>query len=408
MVAAGLVYASFCHILFKYIEDIAVMVGIPRVLCHLGIHLVVSIRIFQILKLQVDHITLCERRLVGSRAGLPVIVAQHIRSHVGRFLAVHNGGGHGKQIAADRVAAAVAGKVVKGIQVRVNCGLAACRPCACQDAALQLLIEVVSVCAVLVDGSGDQGIALVAAMPVPDMGIRAEGSADIRRFAAEHALIRFGFGIRKQIAEIACLTISEAVAADRRANEACGIVVSARRRDNVTGEPADLDLSAFIAADNAADRIGAGASYLSALHMGIDDVGILDRANHAADVCGISVDMVSGTGVGIHGRIQDGGVSCITCDTADCGISVTETVRRRNICPHGHFVCGTVLDHASTVAVSRIGAVNVSYQAAYISIGALHISAYHALLDRRVHGLTSQDAGIVSGSSDIVIVSLDP
>ncbi len=354
MIAAGLVYARFCHIFLKYGKDVAVIIRIPWILCCLGIHLVIGVRILQILESQIYHIAFCKCRLAGGSTGLPVIIPQHIRGYVRRFPSIHNGGSHSEQVAADRVSAVIAGEMVKRIQVRVCRRLASGCLYTCQDAALQFLIEIIAIRAVPVNGAGNQGIALISRVPVTDMGIRTEGPADICRLAAEHTLIRFGFGIRKQITDIACFSISEAVPAERCANKTCGIIVSARRGNDITGEPADLDLSPFIAADNTANRIGSGTAHLAALYIGVNDIGILDRPGHAADICRIPINVVSGSGIGVHGSIQDRRIGGVAYNAADRGISVTEAVRRRNIRPHSHFVRDTVFDYASTVRIRCI------------------------------------------------------
>ncbi len=197
------------------------------------------------------------------------------------------------------------------------------------------------------------------------------------------------------------------MAADRRADEARGVVITAGRGDDVAGKPSDLNLAPLIAANNAAHRIGSRAADLAVFHVGVDDVGVFDRAGNAAHIRGIPVNMVSGTGIGVHGRIQDGRVGSAARYAAHRGIAVTEAVWRCGIRPYGYFVRNTVLNDASPVIVSGIGAVRVPYQAAYIPIGALHIPADYAFLDSGTHCLAGQDARIVRGSGNIVVIGLE-
>ena len=143
--------------------------------------------------------------------------------------------------------------MVDGREVRIHCGVTARSSCGCLDSVFKQFIEIVTIRTILVDISGNQSVPLVSCMPISDVCVGSVCSAYGCRFSAKNTLVCFALGISKQVCYFAIFTISEGCIADRASDEACGVVISAGRCDDIAGETANTDFTAVVTANQSAD-----------------------------------------------------------------------------------------------------------------------------------------------------------
>ena len=106
--------------------------------------------------------------------------------------------------------------------------------------------------------------------------------------------------------------------------------------------------------------------------------------------------MVSRAGVCIHNCIQDGCIRCVTYDTANCGVSLTVSVRSKVAGPYSDLICAAVFDHGASVGVGCVGTMSVSYDTASVTVSVCYISADIAVLDVCVDCFTGDQSDIAS------------
>ena len=94
-----------------------------------------------------------------------------------------------------------------------------------------------------------------------------------------------------QVCHFTVFAIRESRIADRAANEACGVVISTGRCNDITGETTNADFTAVVAADQSTNRIRLIGTYLSGFYLRVDHVGIFDDTCDAADECAVTIDM---------------------------------------------------------------------------------------------------------------------
>ena len=158
-------------------------------------------------------------------------------------------------------------------------------------------------------------------MPITDMGILSE-FAVIRHAGTTDTGIGLGLGIREQIRKIAVSAIGKACVVDAGSDECCGIVIGGSRNQRGCGETGYLYMTVAVTADDTTDCIRVIGTDLAVVHLGIVNIGMVDCTGNAADVRSVTVNMVSGTGIGADVGIDNGSIGCKTDNTTHTGVAI--------------------------------------------------------------------------------------